>query len=67
MRRCCPLLVYFDITYLEKILMCHLHSRVQLRDPLDRNRQAPLSMGFSRQESWSGGHAFLQGIFQTQE
>ena len=29
--------------------------------------QAPLSMGFSRQESWSGLHALLQGIFLTQE
>ena len=28
--------------------------------------QAPLSMGFSRQEHWSGCHAFLQGIFLTQ-
>ena len=28
--------------------------------------QAPLSMGFSRQESWSGLHALLQGIFLTQ-
>ena len=28
--------------------------------------QAPLSMGFSRQEYWSGLHAFLQEVFQTQ-
>ena len=28
--------------------------------------QAPLSMGFSRQEYWSGCHALLQGIFSTQ-
>ena len=28
--------------------------------------QAPLSMGFSRQEHWSGCHAFLQRIFLTQ-
>ena len=28
--------------------------------------QAPLSMGFSRQEYWSGCHAFLQGIFPIQ-
>ena len=27
---------------------------------------APLSMGFSRQEYWSGLHALLQGIFPTQ-
>ena len=29
-------------------------------------RKAPLSMGFSRQEYWSGCHALLQGIFLTQ-
>ena len=28
--------------------------------------QAPLSMGFSRQEYWVGCHALLQGIFLTQ-
>ena len=28
--------------------------------------QAPLSMGFPRQESWSGLHFLLQGIFPTQ-
>ena len=28
--------------------------------------QAPLSMGFSRQEYWSGCHALLQGIFLIQ-
>ena len=29
-------------------------------------RQAPLSIGFSRQEHWSGYHTLLQGIFLTQ-
>ena len=29
--------------------------------------QAPLSMGFSRQEYWNGLHFLLQGIFLTQE
>ena len=29
-------------------------------------RQGPLSMGFSRQEHWSGRHFFLQGVFPTQ-
>ena len=29
--------------------------------------QAPLSMGFSRQEYWNGLHFLLQGIFPTQE
>ena len=28
--------------------------------------QAPLSMGFSRQEYWSGLPSLLQGIFSTQ-
>jgi len=28
--------------------------------------QTPLSIGFSRQEYWSGLHALLQGIFPTQ-
>ena len=28
--------------------------------------QAPLSMGFSRQEYWSGCHSLLQGISLTQ-
>ena len=28
--------------------------------------QAPLSVGFSRQEYWSGCHFLLQGIFPTQ-
>ena len=43
-------------------------SRVQLCEtPWTAARQAPLSMGFSRQEYWSGCHALLQGIFPTQE
>ena len=29
-------------------------------------RQAPLSMGFSRQENWSGFPSLLQGIFPTE-
>ena len=29
--------------------------------------QAPLLMGFSRPEYWSGCHTLLQGIFPTQE
>ena len=30
------------------------HSRPTLCAPMDCSHQAPLSMGFSRQESWSG-------------
>ena len=37
-----------------------------LCNPLGCNLPAPLSMGFSRQECWSGLHALLQGIFPTQ-
>ena len=33
---------------------------------MDRSLPGPLSMGFSRQEYWSGCHALLQGIFPTQ-
>ena len=29
--------------------------------------QAPVSMGFSKQEYWGGCHFLLQGIFMTQE
>ena len=34
--------------------------------PWTAAHQAPLSVGFSRQEHWSGCHALLQGIFLTQ-
>ena len=39
--------------------MCHLKQKVAqscltLCDPMDYNCQAPLSMGFLRQEYWSG-------------
>ena len=37
-----------------------------LCNPMDYNRQAPLSMGFSRQEYGMGCHLLLQGIFLTQ-
>ena len=39
---------------------------VRLFDPWTVIYQAPLSMGFSRQEYWSGCYALLQGIFLTQ-
>ena len=42
-------------------------SRIQLcATPWTAVHQAPLCMGFSRQECWSGLHALLQGIFLTQ-
>ena len=38
-----------------------------LYDPMDYiGCQAPLSMGFSRQEYWNGGPSLLHGIFLTQ-
>ena len=37
-----------------------------LCDPMYYRSQAPLSMGFSKQEFGSGLHALLQGIFPTQ-
>ena len=43
-----------------------LQSWPTLRDPWTAAHQAPLSMGFSRQEYWEGCHFLLQGIFQTQ-
>ena len=35
--------------------------------PWTVTRQAPLSVGFSRQESWSRLHSLLQGIFQPRD
>ena len=43
-----------------------LQSCLTLCDPMTVARQAPLSLGFSRQGCWSGCHALLQGIFPTQ-
>ena len=45
----------------------HLLSPVQLfLAPWTVTYQAPLSVGFSRQEYWRGCHFLLQGIFPTQ-
>ena len=42
-------------------------SQVQLSaTPRTIAHQAPLSLGFPRQEYWSGCHFLLQGIFLTQ-
>ena len=56
---------------MEKIrtLLCVLShcNRFQLFEALwSIALQAPLSIGFSRQEYWSVGCALLQGIFLTQ-
>ena len=51
----------------DSVCLCQSLSRVWLLvTPLLAARQAPLSLGFSRQEYWSGCHALLQGIFLTQ-
>ena len=42
-----------------------LQSRPSPCNPVN-SVQAPLSMGFSRQEHWSGSLCLLQGIFPTQ-
>ena len=59
-------MLYSGFCWLYLFYTCALvaQSFMTLCDPMDRTRQAPLSMGFSRQESWSG-HALLQGIFLT--
>ena len=52
------------------IVVVWLLSRVQLFEiPWTVARQAPLSMGFPRQEYWSGWDAisFSRGIFPTQK
>ena len=41
-------------------------SCLTLATPWTIAHQAPLSMGFPRQEYWSGTHTLLQGIFLTQ-
>ena len=53
--------------YLKFVCMFGYFSCVQLFvTPRTIARSAPLSMGSSRQEYWSGSHALLQGIFMTQ-
>ena len=45
-------------------MLCYaklLQSSLTLCDPMDRGPQAPLSMGFSRQEYWSGLPCFPPG------
>ena len=45
------------------LLLSHIRLFATLRTVA---HQAPLSMGFSRQEYWSGGQFLLQEIFPTQ-
>ena len=49
-------------------IVAQSRSRVRLFvTPQTVAHQAPLSMGFSRQEHWSGCHALLQGIFPPRD
>ena len=56
----------------DKVTCCHVACWVasvassSLRFHVTVARQASLSMGFSRQDTGVGCHAFLQGIFPTQ-
>ena len=50
---------------LKKVKMSVIQSCPTLCDPMDCSLPAPLSMGFPRQEYWSGLPFLLQGIFPT--
>ena len=57
---------FFNLTPYTNVRIQSL-SHVQLFvTPWTVARQAPLSMGFSRQEYWSGCHILLQWTFSTQ-
>ena len=60
-----PFLVWADYVLCYAVLSCFNHVRL-FATPWTVARQAPLFMGFSRQEYWSGCHALLQVIFLTQ-
>ena len=51
---------------LKKVKMSVIQSCPTLCDPMDCSLPAPLSMGFPRQEYWSGLPFLLQGIFPIQ-
>ena len=59
------LLTYFMLVELVAQLCRILCSPMDYSCP-SPTTQSPLSMGFSRQEYWSGLHSLLQGIFLTQ-
>ena len=50
---------------LKKVKMSVIQSCLTLCDPMDCSLPAPLSMGFPRQEYWSGLPFLLRGIFPT--
>ena len=49
-----------------KVKLLVAQSCPSLCDPMDVALQAPLSVGFSRQEYWSGLPFIVQGIFPIQ-
>ena len=57
------LLICFSVSVVLKLSLSHVWLFVT---PWAIAHQAPLPMGFSRQEYWSGYHFLLQGILQTQ-
>ena len=60
-------LVFNSVHYHVAHVCAQSLSHVQLSaTPRTVAHQAALSMGFSRQEYWSGCHAILQGTFPTQ-
>ena len=70
LQRCCSFKLWVHFIYTQHIFACMLSrfSCVRLCATLwTVASPAPLSMGFSRQEYWSGVPALLQGIFPTQE
>ena len=63
-KMCIPYIIYI---YMSNIQMCCAKSlQAWLMTPWTIARQAPLSMGLSRQEYWSGLPCPPQGIFLTQ-
>ena len=65
----CPQLKSQTLLYLIPVVHVHansLQSCLTLCDPMVCNHQAPLPIGFSRQEYWSGLLCPLHGILPTQ-
>ena len=53
--------IFYHNRSIRCVLAESLQSCLTVCDPMDLARQAPLSMGSSRQEYWSGCHFLLQG------
>ena len=58
-------LILWNLLLLDSKVKSFSHVRI-FATPWTVACQVPLSMGFSRQENWSGCHFLLQGIFPTQ-